>query len=82
MPSVCHLYHAANHKLCFSKFIPSIHYVINSHTMNQLNADIKYQINNVINALPEDLYLTIAVAAWNFDVPTQILQRRENKMSL
>lgn len=82
MPSVCHLYDAANHNLCFSKFIPSIHYVITSHTMNQLNSGVECQINNVINALPEDLYLTIAVAAWNFDIPTQILQRKKNKMSL
>ncbi len=52
-----------------------------SHTINQSNAGIESRINDVIDALFEDLYPTIAAAARNFIVPTQTLQKKINRIS-
>lgn len=48
--------------------------------MDQSNAAIESRINDAIDALSKDLYLTIAAAVRNFDIPTRTLQRRINEM--
>lgn len=47
--------------------------IITLYTMNWSNAAIESQINNAIDVLSKNLYLTIAVAARNFDILIQTL---------
>ena len=78
---ICHLYDSSSHILHFSKFTSFINYFKTQYTMNQSNVGIESKINNVIDALLEDLYLIISKAAWDFDIPTQTLQKKINGMS-
>lgn len=67
---ICYLYDATIYILYFSKFISFINYIIILYIINQSNAAIESQINNIINASFKDLYLIIAVMALNSDIPT------------
>lgn len=50
--------------------------------MNQLHAAIKTQINDTFYVLSEDPNLLIAVVAPDFNIPTQIFQKKINRICL
>lgn len=69
--NIYYLYNMASYILYFSKFIFFINYTIILYIINQFNAAIKNQINNIINILSKNLYLIIAIIMQNFNILIQ-----------
>lgn len=66
---VCYSPNTLSQMLQISNFIPPIRKIIPPYIINQSDAIVENQINNVLHALSKDLYLSIHIAVLDFDVP-------------
>lgn len=65
---VCYPPNTLSQMLQISNFIPLISKIIPPYIINQSDAIVENQINNVLYALSQDFYLSIHTAVLDFDV--------------